>query len=570
MSEDMTQAERMIELALEGGAILCCDQYGNPYIHYVEKASDVYVTQSLKSGAVKDWLAGKLWAAIRKAPGGEALGSALAVLRAMARKGPTYPLYTRIAPDGAGGALIDLANERWNCIRVTPKGWSIDEPSMPTFRRYSHMKPLPIPSRDGDPFKILEFANLRDEGEKLLYVVSTTSYFIPEIQHPILLFWGPHGSGKSLSMMAPRAVCDPSITPLLSLPRNDRELVQQLFHHSCGFYDNVSSLPDWTSDIFCRAVTGAGNSKRALYTDDDDVVYDYRRFIGINGINIPARRGDFFDRTLILRCDMIDNSHRLEERIMTKQLEDAVPTILGGMLDTVVKALNIYPTIKIDKLYRMADFTRWGVAITEALNIDREKFINALEENVRSQTEETLKASLVGTVLVRFISTMKDDHWEGEPTTLYHILEGEAQSMTISTRQHDWPKDVRWLLRRINEILPSLSALGYTVEVERTGARRLIRLSRTGITLKSDVNVDMTSQKDDINDDIDNTSQSFTGAPQICADCGQPIIDGSALWWMGKDRVCRKCWKTRKLKAEHLAYTEVPGPEPAGEEADGE
>ena len=559
MSEEKPQAEIMIELALEGGAILFCDQYGNPHIHYVEKASDVYVTQSLKSGTVKDWLAGKLWGAIKKAPGSEALSSALNVLRAMARKGPNYPLYTRIAPDGVGGALIDLVNERWNCIRVTPKGWSIDEPSMPTFRRYSHMKPLPLPSRNGDPFKILEFANLRDESEKLLYLVSTVSYFIPEIQHPILLFWGPHGSGKSLGMRAIRAVCDPSITDLLSLPRNDRELVQQLFHHSCGFYDNVSSLQDWASDIFCRAVTGAGNSKRALYTDDDDVVYDYRRFIGINGINISARRGDFLDRSLIQRCDMIENSHRLEERVLTKQLEDAVPTILGGMLDTVVKALNIYPTVELDKLYRMADFTRWGVAITEALNLDRKEFINAYEENVRSQTEETIKASLVGTVLVKFISTMKDDHWEGEPTTLYHILEGEAQSMRISTRQKDWPKDVRWLLRRINEILPSLSALGYTVEVERTGARRLIRLSRTGKTLKSDVNVDMTSQKDDINDDIDNTSQSFTGTPQICVDCQQPIIDGSALWWKDEDRVCRKCWKTRKLKAEHLAFRD-PSP----------
>ncbi|GAG91791.1 unnamed protein product, partial [marine sediment metagenome] len=275
---------------------------------------------------------------------------ALSVLRAKAREGSTHHLYTRIAPDGEGGALIDMANDAWSHIRVTPTGWSIGNTRPPTFRRYKHMKELPMPKKGGDPFIILQFVNLKEEGHRLLYVITIISYLIPGIQHPVLVFYGPHGSGKSVSMRAARAMVDPSIVGLLALPRQDRELVQQLYHHYCGFYDNVSKLPNWASDVFCRAVTGIGNTKRALYTDDDDIIYQYKRCIGFNGINIAAQRGDLLDRTIMLGCEMMDDSVRLEEKVLTQMLDSLAPTILGGMLDAIVKAMNIYPTIKLEKL----------------------------------------------------------------------------------------------------------------------------------------------------------------------------------------------------------------------------
>ena len=497
IEQDKSQADRMVDLALKKDAFLFKDQYKNPYIRYLTGSDDVYVTQSLRTGEVRDWLAGLLWDAEKKAPGGEATNSALAVLRAMANDGPIYPLYNRVAPDGGGGILIDLANPRWDCIQVTPKGWSIIESIIPVFRRYSHMRNLPMPEKNGDLTKIMDFVNLSDEGDRLLYLVSVISNFIPEIQHIILVFWGVHGSGKSLAMRAARSICDPSITDLLTLPRNDRELIQQLFHHHLGYFDNVSGLPDWASDIFCRASTGTGNTKRALFTDDDDIVYSYRRCIGINGINIVAHRGDFMDRSLILECKMIENSHRVEETKLIEKLEAATPTILGGILDVLVKALNIYPTIQLDQLPRMTDFTRWGVAITEALGEKREKFLDAYDKNIKLQNEEVLKSSLIGTVLTKFMDTMNEDTWEGVPTELYYVLEGVAEGIKVNLRQKDWPKNAKWMTRRINEIIPSLTSMGYHVETDliwikepdtkkpqtllapKNYTKRVIRLTRT-------------------------------------------------------------------------------------------
>ena len=44
----------------------------------------------------------------------------------------------------------------------------------------------------------------------------------------------------------------------------------------------------------------AGFSKRQLYTDDDDIIYHFRRCIGFNGINLRATKADLLDRAIII------------------------------------------------------------------------------------------------------------------------------------------------------------------------------------------------------------------------------------------------------------------------------
>jgi len=47
--------------------------------------------------------------------------------------------------------------------------------------------------------------------------------------------------------------------------------------HAVPVFDNLSRMPDWMVDSFCRAVTGAASEKRALYTDGDSVLLSFRR-----------------------------------------------------------------------------------------------------------------------------------------------------------------------------------------------------------------------------------------------------------------------------------------------------
>jgi hypothetical protein len=395
----------------------------------------------------------------------------------------------------ADGIWIDMADERWRAIKVTSEGWQIINDPPILFKRYSHQQPLIEPQPGGDPWKILPLCNinpLTEEDKKacLPLIVELHSLLIPTIAHPLLVLHGIQGSAKSWTLKLIRSLMDPSAMEVLTLPRDERELVQQLDHNWCCFYDNVSSLPTWMSDMFCRAVTGSGFSKRELYSDDEDIIYNFKRCVGLNGINVAAQRGDLLDRSLLHQMQSIPEERRRTEEDLRAEFEKCKADILGGFLDTLVKALKVYPSIKPKGLFRMADFTRWGCAISVALGYTVEDFISSYETKVKTQIEEAVYASPVGTVFMSWMEGKQD--WEGKPTELYSALLVQAKVLGISTRQKGWPKAPHILVRQINDLIPSLKSLGFEVTSDRAATARKITIkttvtSVTGVTPLSDL-----------------------------------------------------------------------------------
>ena len=55
-----------------------------------------------------------------------------------------------------------------------------------------------------------------------------------------------------------KMLVDPSIVKTLTFPRDINELIQQLSHNYIAYYDNISIIKEWISDVFCRALTGSG------------------------------------------------------------------------------------------------------------------------------------------------------------------------------------------------------------------------------------------------------------------------------------------------------------------------
>lgn len=502
-----SQADMLVKLALGNAEELFHDNRQLPYIHL--SRSNVLATLRLRSREVKTWLAGLLWKTEEKAPNQEALGSAINVLEALCHDGTEYKLYNRIAPGEDGSIWIDMADKDWRAIHVTREGWQVVSNPPILFRRYSNQKAIPDPVRGGDVNQILEFANVNDEGDRLLYIVTSTTYLIPNIPHVILIFFGPQGSGKTWSLRVIRSLVDPSQLGLLNLPRRPRELVQNLDHHWLAFYDNVGRVPEWCSNVFCRAVTGMGVSKRALYTDDDDVIYSYHRCIGLTDINIAAERGDMLQRSLLLGLNAIPKKQRKTEKRLKAAFKKAGPRIFGAMLDVLVKAIQIYPTVKLEGLHRMADYVTWGCAVTEALGIDKQRFLDAYEQNVMQQNLEMVRASPISDALIKLM----DEHslgWEGTPSQLFTELEEKAKELKISTRQKMWPKKPYVLSRRLNELAPSLPSIGYEIHTRRTGRTRLISISAviavTSVTPESQV-----AGKSDASDATDATFGSYKG-----------------------------------------------------------
>ena len=229
-------------------------------------------------------------------------------------------------------------------IKITrQEGWElISETPIPLFVRYNQI-PQVEPDRNYELEifdKFLELTNIKDEQNKLLLKVHIVSLFIPEIAHAILILHGEKGSAKSTLQNMIKLFVDPSKPTLLTIHKERSEFIQQLSHNYIAFYDNVKHVPYWLSDEACKAVTGIGQTKRKLYTDNDDIVYEYKRCLGFNGINISLTEPDALDRSIMIELERIPKEKRRLESEIISEFMKIRPKLLAYIFDILSKALE--------------------------------------------------------------------------------------------------------------------------------------------------------------------------------------------------------------------------------------
>lgn len=216
------------------------------------------------------------------------------------------------------------------------------------FRRYHNQRAQVIPSKNYPPDIFDQFLNLinieNDVGTRLLFKCYIIALFIPDIAKAAIMLHGPEAAGKTACQELIKSVVDPSVKPTLTFPRDIDGLIQQLSHNYVAYYDNVAVLPEWLSDALCRAVTGTGFSKRELYSDDDDVIYQFLRCIGFNGINLAATKSDLLDRGIIMGLKRIDDKKKMIRELkgdILPEFEKILPQLLGYVFDILVKVLKV-------------------------------------------------------------------------------------------------------------------------------------------------------------------------------------------------------------------------------------
>lgn len=373
----------------------------------------------------------------------------------------------------------DPCTSIWSYIRISAKEgqWEIipHHPDNIMFYRYGQL-PQVIPRRDHRENIFDEFFDLmhiKSRSDRILLAVMMVASFIPDIPHPILIPHGPQGSAKSTFCRYMKKIVDPVSVELLTVPSKKEEFAQHMHHNLLAAYDNVDKIPGWFSDEVCKATTGGGTSKRELYTDDEDVSYNFKRILLVNGIHNPFTRSDALDRSAMTYFERISDSERAEESVVDAIFQEMRPHLLGKIFDTLVKALQIKLTVKLDKKPRMADFAVWGVAIAKALGGEYEdKFLDAYYEILERQNVDAVEATLIGPALVRWYnnekpSTDKDNdgmldqkksyyYWEGTPETLLRMLTDSAPSFGIDVKSKEWPKKTHTFTRKLRPIIPDL------------------------------------------------------------------------------------------------------------------
>ena len=91
------------------------------------------------------------------------------------------------------------------------------------------------------------------------------------------------------------------------------------------------------------------------------------RPIIVNGIEELATRGDLMDRAIIVHLPPISEERRQAEAAFWEAFGVAWPHLLGGLLDALVRAQAVLPSVHLPGLPRLADFVRFGVAVERAL-----------------------------------------------------------------------------------------------------------------------------------------------------------------------------------------------------------
>lgn len=472
--DDKSQADKLVELATKVGAQFFHDQFHRTHVRLlIEGHREIW---PCRSKDFRNWLARQLWLRENKAANSSALSAAINVLEAKARfEGDQYTLHNRVAfYDGA--IYYDLADRQWQVVKVMDDGWEIISNPPILFRRYAHQRPQPEPVGGGDLQDLLQFVNLSDPSQQLLALVYLVSCLIPNIPHPIPVVYGAQGSAKSTFLRLLRRLIDPSATEILSFPRDFRELVQQLSHHWTPYYDNLSRLSASHSDALCRAVTGEGFSKRELYTNDEDMIYQFRCCPGLNGINVVAGKPDLLDRGILFGLEQIPEDKRKLEKDLLEEFEGVRPALFGAMLDALSGAMLLLPLLELARPPRMADFAKWGGAIATALGHSQEEFLAAFDQNMRIRNDEVLANNPVGMLVVVLMEETKE--WEGKPSRLLYELSQLAEEHGVNRNNRSWPKAAHALTRRLNEISSNLAVAGIELVTDRDSQQRIISLRK--------------------------------------------------------------------------------------------
>jgi hypothetical protein len=475
-NDSRTVAEKLVDLISQNSNIFFRDQYDTAYVRIHN--SDHNEIVRVESGKFKRHLIRLYHESENKVANAEAVTNAVQVLQAKAEyNGDTYPLSVRVTSYN-NCFFYDLSNPKWECIKISEQGWElVDKTPIPLFVRYNHQTPQVQPSRDYTPDifdRFMNLTNVKNEDDKKLLKVYIISLFIPDIQHVILQTCGEKGGAKSMLEVLIKELVDPSKPKLLSIHKDRMEFIQQVAQTHVAFYDNLKYPPQWLSDETCRAVTGSGSSKRKLYTDDEAIVFEYKRCLGFNGINLVLTEPDALDRGIIIEQDRIDKKNRIPEEVILSRFYELRPKLLGYIFDIIAKAMKIKSTLKLGELPRMADFALWSEAIARAMGYGEGEFIHIYNDNTGKQNAEAIENNVLGQVLIRFLNGLpnidinKGFCWQGTTAGLLDELNNIAINDKININAKGWPKAANSLTRKLKTILSNIrEGLGFEISITR-------------------------------------------------------------------------------------------------------
>jgi hypothetical protein len=471
-SEDHSQASLLVQLASEAYLFHTPEQ--KPYARL--RIHDHLENWSLDSINFRQFISRTFYNVHGAVPKSQAINDALAVLEGKAiHDSPEFEVHTRIA-ENQGRIYLDLANSEWTFVEVTANDWSVVHQPPVAFRRPRGMKPLPTPQRGGSLHALNNFVNIAEEDRPLLYAWAIAA-MRPQGPFPVLSLSGEQGTAKSTTSKILRMLIDPNSADLRAEPRDVHNLCIGANNSWILPFDNLSYLHPWFSDALCRLSTGGGFSTRELYTNNEETLFQVQRPVILNGIEEFGFRSDLLDRSILITLLPITPQQRRCESDFFRDFEQALPYLLGALLDATVIALRNFPNVRIAESPRMADFARWAVAAEPGLPIAAGSFLARYMQNRQNAHALALEGSPL-TIAIQNLMASRTT-WQGTATVLLQQL------VCLRTSQQDslygngtrapngWPSNAQKLSAQLRRLAPNLRDIGIYIDSSRGRVRQI-------------------------------------------------------------------------------------------------
>jgi hypothetical protein len=494
------QADRLIGYALEDVEELFVDQHGAP--HALISGEPVPLTSRCYS-----WLRRLMWEEEGRSVSGEYLKMAAGTLAAHAEfSGESRELYTR-ATWHEGVLYYELRPGK--VVRVGPGGWTFEAKPPVLFRRYVNLKALPDPEAGGSLDVLDGLVNLKSERDRRLFKAYLVTLPLEHVGRPIFSASGAMGSGKTSIQRLIKRLLDPTAPETVRF--DPRDFLQKAMHAYIVMLDNQNTIPEWAADTLCRLVTGEADSKRRLYTDDEDFIIELRRVVLLNGINVPTERGDVLDRSLVVELERIPDGGRKTEEQIWELFAREHPGLLGALFDILSKAIALKPSIKLSRRPRLADWGEYAAAVYEVMGWGAETFLKDWDGVVQVQNQATLDGSPVAQAIIKFLEDKEE--YSATSSEMHSKLKVVAAQLGVDVeRDKAWPKSARWLWRRIKEVLSLLVAAGIEASRDDTEKASVIAFRKVSRSDSSDSRKDESrADKGNMtvtNDESDSSSNS--------------------------------------------------------------
>lgn len=398
-------------------------------------------------------LAAEYFADTHKVAGAQALTDAALILEGVASTLPPERLHLRVA-EHQGSIYLDMGRTDGKVIHIANGHWAVTDTAPVRFLRTRLTDEMPLPPRGGNIADLWRFVNVTDEDKPVLLAALVAALVQFDVPHPVLGLFGEQGSAKSTTSRLLVDLIDPSPVPVRQAPRDPDSWVTAASGSWVVALDNLSAIPHWLSDSICRAATGDGNVKRALYTDAGLAVVRFRRCVILNGIDVGAVRPDLAERLAVVDLKRIGPKRRRPESQLSAEWHAARPLIWGGLLDLAASVHRTLGSIELESNPRMADFARVLAAVDATLGTQGLRRYLLRSDQL---SEDSVSSNSFIDYLRRRSSRLN-----GMSGT--EILSEATPPGDQWRRPKDWPRSGRDVTSILRRHAPALRALGWEVE----------------------------------------------------------------------------------------------------------